>query len=98
MEDLIEIDGFWVSKNSNVEFVKFLSRARSFGYRIRVNLNPGWAESHRYSSKDLLSFTCVVGKSGGTKPIPLVLDRKNDMGGMPMTTCVEAIKSWQYAN
>jgi len=97
MNELIEISGFWVPKNSNREFVKFLTMARETGRRIRVYFKPGKEEWHRYSTKNLNSFTCLVGRSMGTKQILLVLNSVNSKSGDIMTTSSDSIQSWQFA-
>ena len=76
-----------------------LERARLTGTRVRVfygdtETGQAWLEESDVSGR--------IGRSTGTKPIPLIISRRNCFGGPAvLDRCIVAIKStsgWLYRN
>lgn len=90
MEDLVEYNGMYFDKRAPLTVKDIIVRHLEFrGKRLRFwygdsKTGESWDEEN--------DVTGYIGKSTGTKPIPLLIQRRNSMGGGAlMTGCIVKI-------
>ena len=87
---------FYFDDETQPEFMDFINDAYNNQRRIVVEFKEGWENFSGYHGGNGLKHSFYVGRSTGPIHIPLVIYRKDSLGGDALITCKKAVKKWYY--
>lgn len=96
MENLIQYGHFYFTKDTDEAFMKFINTIYETHRtcRIKIVYNKGWEDFSGYHGGDGLHHSIYIGRSTGSKPIPLAIYRRDSTGGPALLTNSKAIKRY----
>lgn len=94
MVNYIQNGAFHFTEDTDPQFMDFINRAYASHSRVVVEFNDGWEDFSGYHGGNGLKHSFTVGRSTGEIKIPLVIARRDSMGGAGLLTCKKAIKRY----
>lgn len=90
-KDLIEHNGYWFNPETNIEVMKVISGLNCYNRQQRVRVFLGDTKTGKSWNEE--NYVCgYIGRSTGSKKIPLLIHNANSLGGGGILThCVIAI-------
>ena len=90
-QDEIEYNGYWFNPETNVEVMKVISGLNCYNRRQRVRIFLGDIKTGKAWNEEN-DVTGYIGRSTGSKKIPLLVHNQNSLGGGGILThCIVAI-------
>jgi len=86
----IEYNGYWFNPETNIEVMKVISGLNCYNRRQRVRIFLGDTKTGKTWNEE--NDVCgYIGRSTGSKKIPLLIHNNNSSGGGILTHCIVAI-------
>ena len=94
IKEYVQNGEFYFTADTDPQLMAFINRAYKSKSRIVIEYKEGWEDFSGYHGGNGLKHSMYIGKSTGTKPIPLKISRSDSMGGYSLTTCQKSIKRY----
>lgn len=85
---------FYFTDDTDPQLMDFINKAYNNKSRVVIEYKEGWEDFSGYHGGNGLIHSMYIGKSTGIKPIPLVISRRDSIGGCGLMTCQKSIKKY----